>query len=136
MREIKYRYILECVIEWGTYKIGDQDMFYMSLESLERLPIDNQWKVVKRFEFTGLKDKKREVYESDLYELRVNGIETHVEIIDCEVKWSDKGCGFGFFRLTKDSEQPQWIGMNDKNIIGKKYLGNIHELEENEGKNN
>lgn len=78
-------------------------------------------------QYTGLKDKKREVYESDLYELRVNGIETHVEIILCEVKWSNKGCGFGFFRLTKDSEQPQWIGMNDKNILGKKHLGNIHE---------
>ena len=78
-------------------------------------------------QFTGLKDKKREVYESDLYELRVNGIETHVEIILCEVKWSVKGCGFGFFLLTKDSEQPNWIGMNDKNIIGKKHLGNIHE---------
>ena len=81
----------------------------------------------KIMQFTGLKDNGREVYESDLYELRVNGIETHVEIINCEVKWSNKGCGFGFFLLTKDSEQPIWIGMNDKNIISKKYLGNIHQ---------
>lgn len=78
-------------------------------------------------EYTGRKYKGIEVYESDLYELRVNGIETHVEIILCKVKWSVKGCGFGFFLLTKDSEQPNWIGMNDKNIISKKRLGNIHD---------
>jgi len=80
------------------------------------------------FDKAGLFDKDgRERWESDLYELRVNGIDSHVEIVTCEVKWSDLVGGFGFHRISEDSEQPDWIGMTDKNIIGIKYLGNIHE---------
>ena len=75
-------------------------------------------------QFTGLKDKDgRERWESDLYEIRVNGIETHVEDIVCQVEWSDVSGGFGFHRISPDSEQPEWISMIDKNILSLKYLG-------------
>ena len=78
-------------------------------------------------QFTGLTDKHREMWESDLYELLLNGIETHTELVIYEIRWSDKVAGFGFFKITKDSEQTEWIGLNDKSVIDKVYKGNIHQ---------
>ena len=78
-------------------------------------------------QFTGLTDKNREMWESDLFELLLNGIETHTELVIYEIRWNDKVCGFGFFKITKDSEQPEWIGLNDKSILDKVYKGNIHQ---------
>lgn len=77
---------------------------------------------------TGRKDKNGKlIFESYIYELKVTGIETHVEYIDCVVEWNEFFCAFCWKRLTKDSDQLKFTEMQSKGILDKKYLGNIHE---------
>jgi len=130
MRIIRFRGYDSIADTWrfggGVVKDKDiKDRYWLMFSEGDGIIIDKPETIGQ---FTGLKDKDgRERYESDLYEIRVNGIETHVEDVICEVKWSDIVGGFGFHRLTKDSEQPDWIGMTDKNILSLKYLGNRFE---------
>lgn len=79
----------------------------------------NMWEVMQ---YTGLKD----YYEGDIHELKLNGTETHIEYQSAEIKWHNKACGFAYFVAEKGSDY-NWIGLNDKNILKRKSLGNIYE---------
>lgn len=131
MREIKFRSAFfdfkgnfTCFAYWGMLNHKDEydERCFKGVSSVNNSirEADDQ--------YTGIKDKTgRERYEHDLYEIRVNGIETHVEDIICKVEWSVIVGGFGFQRISPDSEQPDWIGMTDKNILSLKHIGNIYE---------
>ena len=119
MRELKLKYFWNK--EWhyiDLYKDNTRAKF----EAYESVNKTSQF-----YQFTGKTDKNREMWESDLYELLLNGIETHTELVIYEIRWNDKVCGFGFFKITKDSDQPEWIGLNDKSVLDKVYKGNIHQ---------
>ena len=85
------------------------------------------------FQATGDKDqmqhvgvvKSFDIYEDEIYELKLMGVETHVEFQDAVVKWSDAACGFGFY-INEPTSSYTWVQMNDKNILSIKYKGNIY----------
>jgi hypothetical protein len=74
--EIKFRFRLKLIIDnWGTYKKGDVDTFFISLldekSGLVRFGIDKQWEVISCDTFTGKEDSQidgNEVYENDIIE--------------------------------------------------------------------
>ena len=128
MREIKFRYRLKLVSDdWGNYKEGDIDTFYISLNDktngLYRFSIDERWDVVSCDEWTGLKDKNgNEIYEGDIVEYD-NG--TKAKVIFKEGCF----CGYDGYAVSSD-EAYTLLSLEDVPFNGGfeiKVIGNIHE---------
>ncbi len=78
-----------------------------------------------------IKDKnKKMMFESDIYELKVVGIHTHIEYINCLIEWNKSVCALGWKRITEDSDQVRWQKIINRDILDKKFLGNMHEKPE------
>lgn len=81
-------------------------------------------------QFTGLFDKdRRERFEGNIYKLRLEGIETHLEFQDAMVEWNHETCCFAF-HIIELSSSYKWLAMNDKNIMVLGLRGNIHDTPE------
>lgn len=81
---------------------------------------------VKIIPFTGKHDGNREVYEGEVYMLKLNGIETHLEFQFAVIKYNLESCGFGFY-VNEPTSEYTWLSLIDKNIISMNYKGNIYE---------
>ncbi|MAM27443.1 MAG: hypothetical protein CMC13_00315 [Flavobacteriaceae bacterium] len=114
MREIKFRYRLKLVSDdWGNYKEGDIDTFYISLNDktngLYRFSIDERWDVVSCDEWTGLKDKNgNEIYEGDIMETQTNRL---VEVCFSNGVFQQKNIDTGYVvSLVTNSDRSKIIG--------------------------
>jgi len=131
MREIKFRFKLELIVEqWGTYKKGDTDFFCISLingkSGLISYPINTKnWKIISCDEFTGLKDKNgKDIYENDLVRFYFDEKPKKIvfDKIGYEGQWNGM-TGFGF-----KEEGMSFIELNyhdDYSLC--EVIGNIHE---------
>ena len=120
-RNIKYRFRLLINIEsWGMYSKGDIDTFIISLDSLNRYPIDKRWDILSCDEYTGLNDSEgKGIYENDYCEL--GGGET-VQIIF-------KDGGFGWVSAMDGESVIGFTGHNyfNKILLRIKVVGNIYD---------
>lgn len=66
------------------------------------------------------------MWEGDVFEIRMNGDDALIEVQNAILEWSDEAYGFGFHLLGGHSSI-EWIGLNSKDLIGQKHLGNIHD---------
>lgn len=95
--------------------------------TMDSLPENIQWHNLDIIQSTGRKDINRKlIFEGSVYELKLDGIETHIEFVNCVAKWNDDMCAFGWNRISEDSDHPLWMNMNIK-IYDMKFLGNAYQ---------
>ena len=66
------------------------------------------------------------VWENDLFEVKMNGAETHIEYFNCQVVWHEGCCAF-VFKVISGDNPILWIAFNDQNILSIRFINNTHD---------
>jgi hypothetical protein len=107
-KEKKYRFILQLnVDEWGAYKKGEIDTFWMDLlpelNGLARWPIDKHWTILRCDEYVGVDKNGENIYETDKVTFKIKDDESQ-RICRGIVQW-DEG-DVCFFIHNNDDKYP------------------------------
>ena len=65
-------------------------------------------------------------YEGDIHNLKLNGIETHIEYVDAIIEFNMSYFAFSY-RVVSSHSGYNVLTLVDKNILGRKPLGNEYE---------
>lgn len=113
----RYGYLLQ--------KDVDTDAYFIREINPNNIPpryTDYQVKQVGQFVLTinGI-----DYYEGMTFELTLVGVETHIEIQNGQLEYNQAVGGFGFYISEQSSKYFGWIGINDKNILGRKLFDGL-----------
>jgi len=70
---------------------------------------------------------KEKLWEGDICEIRLNGIDTDFLLQKAEVKYNETVCGFGFW-IEENSEYHGWLDINSECVLSFAIVSSIHEL--------
>lgn len=71
-------------------------------------------------------DNGKKIWENDLFEVKKNGTDTHIEYFTCQVVWHTGYAAF-VFKVVNGDSPVFFIIFPDPHILSIKYLGNIHD---------
>lgn len=68
-----------------------------------------------------------EHWEGDIFELKLEGIETHIEYQNAVLRYNNQVHGYGFHIVEESSGYFGWISINDRKIMSRKIIGNYYD---------